>query len=652
MNKRNLWASDPAACAKKIQQDFPETVRQTLQLADQYLKGQITFQEHWEMERCHIPVCFDAPPAGIRWDEVPFGDVEWLYALNRHTIFLTFAKAWQFTGDKKYPRALCAWLEDWIDRTPLCAESEENTWRSLEAGLRCEYWLRALCLVRKAGVISEALEKKVDECLWLHADYLLRKNGAFHRMSNWGILQNHGLFLLGVWYGRDDWIRQAIERLDDEFRCQTMGDGSHREQSPLYHCEVLHCGLDTLLVAGQNGIVLPEGLVDAVRRMCHALLAMMTPSGTLVCQSDSDAVDARDLLAQGALLFEDGVLAEGAGGLFEETYWDFGVQAQAAYEALPRKSAPLSMALPDSGNYMLRAGHAAGAAWVHFHCGSMGGGHGHADQLHLDAGVQGEVVLTDTGRYTYVEGEIRRVLKSPAAHNTLIVDGKPFTQYAGTWGWKNLAWYQQLPHFFSTAASCVGGTHLGYLDLGIVTSRKVVWLPEWDAAVIFDEFVAGDDTPHEFAQYFHFAQGRLEGGNGVFSWQGARAQARLHCLGNVESHMEPCRYSQEYNKLMDGTRLEIRRTQAGFGWFVSVLDLHQGEPLEAELVPVQAMEGTLLSDRQIQAVCIKRGEKEGVAVLRHGDTETFSGGYCVQGKSGVGRLCWLENGCPAQCLMW
>lgn len=57
-------------------------------------------------------------------------------------------------------------------------------------------------------------------------------------------------------------------------------------------------------------------------------------------------------------------------------------------------------------------------------CGSLGGGHGHFDKGHLELVIGGEEVLADPGRYTYVDGTERRMLKSTKAHNTVTVDGE------------------------------------------------------------------------------------------------------------------------------------------------------------------------------------------------------------------------------------
>ena len=41
----------------------------------------------------------------------------------------------------------------------------------------------------------------------------------------------------------------------------------------------------------------------------------------------------------------------------------------------------------------------------------MGAGHGHSDKLHIDLVVNGEDVLMDGGRYTYVSGSKRFFLQ-------------------------------------------------------------------------------------------------------------------------------------------------------------------------------------------------------------------------------------------------
>lgn len=655
MNNR-FWARDLAAAAQAVKEHCPEDVSRSISIADDVMEHRFLFRDHWEMERTNQPVQFGPAESDIDWACIPAGDVEWLYAMNRHTSFVNLGKAWRCTGERRYAEKFVRLIEDWISRVELNEQSQKDTWRSLEAGLRCESWLRALRLFENSDLLTDRLLRKIEACLLVHGDYLVRRSEVFHRLSNWGVLQDHGLFLLGVYFDRTDWKNLALERLDNELHRQVMRDGSHWEQSPMYHCEVLHCAMDTLLVARQNSIEPPERFVDSVHRMCRALAAWITPAGRLVCQSDSDDTDARDILVQGALLLGDPELMAAAGKkIFEENFWDFGGEVLEMVRTMARCAGqmPGSTALADSGNYMLRAGVGEGAAYLHFHCGSMGGGHGHADLLHIDAGIGGEDVLIDSGRYTYVNTPLRLALKGPAAHNTTRVDGLDFSLRQDTWAYRSLALPVKGQHCFTAAADLVSGMHLGYLEQGVVPRRRVVWLKKLNAAVILDDFHARSGETHCYEQSFHFGPGTLRWNGGRADWQGKRAGASLVCLGGGEGAPEKAPYSRDYNSLEEGDVLRVRRECTGWGSMVAVLAMSPaGVPeLQAELLAVRRpINEETVADSVAQAVRVTVGGEQAVVVLCNSDVTTLleAGGF-----EGYGQVVVYGSEQPqGLCLSW
>ena len=470
MNARPVLWAGAADAAAAVRQLCPQAAADALARAGEICGHTFLFRDHWEMEPTREPVHFDGP---VVWDAVPAGDPEWIYALNRHTIFVNLGKAWQYTGQARYLNAFVSLLEDWLDRVPRTPASENTTWRALEAGLRPENWLRALGLFGQA--VPAPLCRRIDESLARHGAYLAEAHGPFQRLSNWGAIQSHGLFLIGLWLGRADWQELALGRLAENLRHAVLPDGVQWEQSPMYHCEVLHAVLDTLLLAQRNGVPVPPALPEKALAMCRALAVWAAPDRTILPQGDSDVIDAGDLLAAGALLFRDPLLAAAARGpVCEETLWDFGPDAAARLDALPAAwPETASQALAASGNYILRAGWGKEDAYVHFHAGSLGGGHGHADLLHIDVYHGGEAVLTDPGRLTYVDGDLRRTLKGPAAHNTLRLDGVDFTAYRGTWEWGPIAQPLPVRARFAPQADCLAGGHLGYLERGAAVERRL-----------------------------------------------------------------------------------------------------------------------------------------------------------------------------------
>lgn len=654
MNKI-FWCPDPAAAARAVAERFPQSAQITCAIADDVCANRFLFRDRWEMERTHIPVQFGPAEEDIDWACIPAGDPEWLYAMNRHTSFVNLAKAWRLTGREEYVQKFARLARDWIKRVPLTEDSAQNTWRSLEAGLRCENWLRALELLEGSGQPDAGLRQEMEECLLRHGEYLVKASNDFHRLSNWGVLQDHGLFLLGAYFDRQDWQNLALRRLEENLHHSVFRDGSQWEQSPLYHCEVLHNVLDVIHVARRCGIALPAALTDAAARMSHALAAWVKPDGHLPCQSDSDDVDARDVLAAAALLFEDGRLRAAAGNaLLAENLWDFGPEADRLYDRLrPDPSALGSAILPDSGNVMLRGPE---GAWAHMHCGCLGSGHGHADLLHLDAGIAGEDVLIDPGRCTYVDSPLRRQLKLPAAHNTTRVDGADFSNCIDSWGYDRLAIPVKGEHCFTAATDFASGMHLGYLDRGVVVGRKVVFLRREGVLVIFDQLY-GTGT-HTFEQNFHFGPGTVTPTPDGGMWQGQNASARLLCLGQgLEQCWSSHPYAREYNHPEEGQMLTLRRESEGFNWFITVLSMDaqgQPKPVKAECLPVcRLRRGDTMTNAQAQAVAIEKDGRRTVVLACHGELISevdllTAGGYAGYGKM----LVFSEEQPLGLCLAW
>ena len=537
-----------------------------------------------------------------------------------------------------------AYLAGWLDRVPRTPASENTTWRALEAGLRPENWLRALVLFGPAA--PEALGRRIDESLAAHGAYLALAHGPFQRLSNWGAIQAHGLFLIGLWLGRADWQALALGRLEENLRHAVLPYGVQWEQSPMYHCEVLHALLDTLLLAERNGIAVPPLLPEKARAMCQALAVWAAPDRTILPQGDSDVIDAGDLLAAGALLFRDPLLAAAAQGpLCEETLWDFGPDAPARLAALPAAwPACPSQKLEASGNYILRSGWGREDTWIHFRAGSLGGGHGHADLLHVDVYHGGEAVLTDAGRGTYVDGGLRRALKGPAAHNTFRVDGAGFTCYRGTWEWGPIA--QPLPALarFTPLADRLAGGHLGYLAQGAAVERQLVFLKP-GLLVGADILRAPDGRPHRAEQFFHFGPGRLTAGESAALWEGGRTCAQLRWLSGqrAECFAAPC--APAYNRVEDAPALRLDApAAAGVTALVWVLSL--GGPCQAELVPVSTGAGQPLPPGTAGAVRIRRDGAESTVLFSWQAGSHDAGLLCAGDCTGHGNVLVFTPQCP------
>lgn len=644
MDKFIAYAQDTAKAADYCKAHFPDTAAATMELADELMQGTFTFREHWEMERTNVPVTF---PAKIAWELIPSGDPEWIYALNRHTAFVILAKTYLYTKDDKYAKRFEAIATDWLDNAKLSEKTKNGCWRSLEAGLRIENWLRAMLIFEKYGKLSQELKQRLDESLHLHAQYLTETSGDFQALSNWGVLQDHGLFLLGLYFNDKAMADMAAQRLTREIHLQVFRDGTQWEQSPMYHCEVLHCFLDTVLVAKQNGYELPQELLNSTHNMAIALGKWIKPNGHIPMQGDSDDIMARDILAQAAVLFDDGLLKfYAAGTSFEENIWDFGEEFNANLAKIHQIQPKLaSCCLEDSGNYFLRASHSPLSPWLRFHCGCLGSGHGHADQLHIDLSAFGEDILIDSGRFTYVDSEVRRTLKSVASHNTTRVDKLDFSVPINSWGYSELAMPIKGNCCFTDKADYVRGAHLGYQNLasgGIFTSRRILFVKP-DIFIINDEFYG--NGVHQYEQFFHFsANGKLKPRDNGVSFEGKKCVAELINVSGDEARYGSIPASREYNTTEECREVCFLHTGNGFTSVISVISVAElGEECEltAQMIPVTACKHNIvLSQDKAQAVQIVKNGIETVVLLCHSEVVSEvdlleAGNYKGYGKAVV-----------------
>lgn len=647
--------ADILACCRD---HFAGDLAHSMQVADEVCANTFLFGARWEMEPTHIPVTF--ADGNIDWEAMPDGDIEWIYALNRHTYFVDMGRAYQATGDEKYPAAFVRLLEHWWANTRLCDATTNTTWRTLESGLRAEFWLRALEMMRKSPAVTDEFVARLEKSLEEHGEYLAGSHNAFHTLSNWGVIQDHGLLLIGLALGRADWAQLALQRMDREIEVQVLADGVQWEQSPMYHCEVLHCCLDAIFVARRFGMEIPARFEGAVRGMVYALGAWLTPDRVMPAHGDSDFIFAKDMLVCGALLFRDGQLKTMAGeGVCFENLWDFGPEADELYAAVPTAEVPCSIALTDSGNYTLRSGWDEDASWLRFHCGCMGSGHGHADQLHIDWSAFGQRILIDPGRFTYVSSPIRVMLKQAVSHNTTTVDDTEFTECVESWGYNSIAQAVKGEFRFTPDADYLSGGHLGYLGLpggAVFPQRKIVYLKP-DVFVVFDAFYGPGE--HSYQQRFLFdlgGQAAVDGQSAVF--RSKKATARILCLGEgLELSMGRTSASPQYNHMQLAQQLTVRRSGEGVPGFVTVLAAAKGEQepdITAELAPVWRLPADIqLPGRMAQAVRIVKDGEETVVVLEHEDINNQVEVRLGQNYRSYGRVLVFDKKHPGGlCLAW
>lgn len=462
------------------------------------------------------------------------------------------------------------------------------------------------------------------------------------------MIASRGLFFAGCLLPETErteaYRHEALRRLDAERRIQVYPDGVQWEQSPMYHNEVFRCMLEVVLLAHQKNIPLPDGMEDAVHRMALADLAWQKPDGCEPMMGDSDDIDQRDIMTLAAAIFRDGTLkSAGYPQMDFDSLWMVGAEEARIYDAMPViHPGKTDFALTDSGNYIFRSGWESADIWVRFHCGLLGAGHGHADQLHFDLSAYGEDILTDSGRFTYVYGPLRREFKGPSAHNTITVDGEDFYVTKDSWECSKLCRAVNRVYYSDARYGYAEGGHLGYYEKGVFVNRRLIFLKP-DVVILADEFYAGE--PHTYQQFFHFGEhGKASDANGLIHWAGESASAQLCLVSSnpISALLQPGRISRHYNIAADNTVLRTTIQGSGFTSVFTVITLNQIDEREAvavEKLPVYSnFKEIQFENRQIEALRICKGRRKWAIAVAHEEyaspTDTFRAGGCT-GFGGV-----------------
>lgn len=656
-NTPGWWMSseDKQKISDYVKQFCADELETVMKTADEVVQQTFLFRFPWDMERSVIPVTFDGV---IDWCHIPDQDVEWAYMLNRHRYWVALGQAYAMTGDEKYAAVFSQQLEDWMDRNPVPGEptTDTLTWRPIEAGLRSVNWIKALRYVIGSPSLTPLLLGKTLISLHEHGEYLAASFTSWKHISNWGVLETSGLYHIALFFPEFSksagWREMGEERLKETASLQIMADGIHWEQSPTYHHEVLACYLDCIHLANLNGLELDGPFRRTVREMAEASLYWAKPNHRQPMLGDSDDSDIRGILTYAAWLFGDSVLKYGGhAGPDYDNAWLFGIDGIREYKAMVPAEPPCqSRAFTHSGHYTMRTGWDEDALYLYFHCGPLGGGHGHADMLHVDLHAYGRDLLTDLGRYNYSDHTpLRKALKDSSAHNTTVVDGIGFTGIKDTWSFDRIAaplgckWVSR-PEF-----DYVEGAHDGYLygNEPLYPRRRIIFVKPYFWLLI-DSLVCLEQ--HTFTQHFHFPHPPGEVGIEAES-----LICRTNTPGEANLSIIPVRtdglrgevgegvISREYNLLEPNANVTYSRTGKGLISIMQVLYPHRpGETASPRVhkVPVYRHTGERVHDGQAEAcgVQLPGMEEEFILVVSHRAPSGHYDSYVVEGMQLFGEV--------------
>lgn len=490
-----------ASIVKLLQQRLPGRAEQIIQEAEEIRHHRFRLlglqpidyghSIDWHLDSLHGKRAPKKPFYRLRYlDFAQCGDSKVTWELNRHQHFVTLAKAYRLTGNRRYVDELLRQKRHWHTENPYPIGI--NWASSLEVAFRTLSWIWALYLLTGCPNVPELRNEWLPD-LALHGWHVERFLSTYFSPNTHLLGEALALFCLGVLFpelaAAERWKGLGWEILLEQSQKQVRSDGFHFEQSTHYHVYALDCFLHATVLASLNSIPTPQQFSETLEKMLQALflLSRHGPPPQLGDDDGGRLFDPRrnqsghmlDPLSTGAVLCRRGDFKRLVQNLSEETLWLLGEEGVRQWDALREAEiSRRSAALRESGYYLF----SIPTTQLIADAGPLGvgsGGHGHADALHICLHAHGHPLLIDPGTAEYVgAGADRALFRGTGMHNTLQVDSRDQAELGSIFSWERFP--QTTVEHWLQSPSCdlLVASHDGYrrLEQPVTHRRWIVSL--------------------------------------------------------------------------------------------------------------------------------------------------------------------------------
>ena len=617
--KPNLFLKVKQYDISQTKAKFNQEIQSIIDAADRLQRNTFIFRHSWDMEKTAKPYTFSNE---INWQAQPWDDPEWTFMLNRHHYWLDLGKAYLFTSDEKYAQTFAKQLEHWIDQNPLNDTMKQSSWRRIEAGFRAENWIKAFEYFKHSPVMTPKLFKKMMISLNQHAHYLNSQYSLFSKTSNWGVIEFTGLFYLSQFLDNNamssQWVKSAVAKLDEMIQLQVLEDGSHWEQSPMYHNHVFQSYMNVILTAKRMNYPLTDAIVKRTLLMAQANIQWQKPNYHQPLLGDSDDTDTRDILTFAALLFNDSEIKSRAYSEIDlENYLIFAEKGAERLQNLAAKPPKyLSAYMESAGDLFMRSSWQEDAAYASLHLKKLGGGHGHDNIFHFSLFANQRDYLVDSGRYTYVDGPWRDYFKSSQSHNGIEVDNKNNSIYQDAWTNSFEARSQGVFTQLAANYDYAEAENIAYLRLPspVLAKRRMLFLKP-STWLLIDSF--SSNSVHTYQQNFNFPNTLVKQENNTVLTTYKNGDLNITPLKPVNISLKDSWYSPEYNTKVIAKRAELSIKSEGFTSLITLLHFTPAQKIVAKLIPVYTLKGEKVSSADAEAIQISDQKNEYTLLVVH-----------------------------------
>lgn len=349
--------------------------------------------------------------ATLNWAESPFANFNWQWFHHQLMSVQYLLAAAKQSRDSPPLETAKHIVRSWASNNYTRIFPSPQSWNDHSTAYR----LRTLVCLFEQLRLERALDSDFCRLLLGMIDShcrILADAAFFQRHTNHGFDQATILYWAAdafpEFVDSSHWLESSQQRVQEEIAFMFTPEGIHVENSPSYHIWLLAAVEDYLVLSGQNG---RSDLASLISRGWEYAAYALLPNGKLPLVGDTELRDFSNARSE--------VPTSG--------FQSYMYSASRGMAGL--KPAVADRVFPRSGYAVFRdkwhdPTHFDQTFYLYFKCSFLANYHRHDDDLSLVLYALGEEWVIDSGLYGYEEDQpIRRFVRSPEAHNTVIVNG-------------------------------------------------------------------------------------------------------------------------------------------------------------------------------------------------------------------------------------
>lgn len=505
-------------------------------------------------------------------------DIKVPWELSRFHQALYLAKAYIITGDEKYSKKFFELINDWIDENPYCYGINWNC--AMEVAIRSVNWILSLHIFKNSSHFTDEIKQKIFKSLYQHGIFIRNNLEYGRRNGNHYLSDLMGLIWLGAFFFNHSfgkrWFYFAKKELEKEILIQVYEDGVDYEKSTFYQRLVTEIFTLSFISGLKLGFNFSDSFKQRLYKMFHFISEFLLDDevpnvgdcddGRVLKFSLNEKIsEMRNLLAMGSILFNDGKLKSKSEKITADTLFLLGAKGNSKYNEIQNTEIDInSKAFPKGGFYILRSKN----FFMFFDAGDIGmngwGGHGHNDILSFELAYRNKRFIVDSGTYVYTPyPEMRQLLRSTSAHNTIMIDKKEIAEFLNLFRIKSDFTNPKIKilDLNNNSIDTITIQHHAYERLlNPVTIERAITLKKAEESFLIIDKIYGKGK-HQVDLFFHFHPEVLEEKQNDYEFILKRdllsIKIRFHYTNDFKIEVEDFYYSESYGKLNRNKRIHI-----------------------------------------------------------------------------------------------